>query len=106
MTLQEAKLSEAQIQRQILDWLAAEGIFSIRFNTGAVKMGQRFVRFGTAGCADILACPQGRPPVWIEVKSATGRQRLEQRSFQNAVELAGHTYTIVRSLEDVQEVLG
>jgi len=100
------KTPEQQLQRLVLDWLSAEGIFAIRFNTGAVKQGNRFIRFGTAGCADVLACPAYKPPVWIELKSQTGRQTVEQKSFQMAVESAGHVYRLARSLEEVQEVLG
>ena len=49
------KISEAAIQRCIMDYLAAEHILAFRQNTGQAKMGERFVRFGVKGMADILA---------------------------------------------------
>jgi hypothetical protein len=55
-------MSETQIQRQILDYLAARHILAFRQNTGAVaseyKGKKRFMRFGTPGMADVLAFPQ------------------------------------------------
>lgn len=52
-------MKERDVQRLILDWLAANRIWHMRLNTGAMK-GQHkgkswFVRFGKPGMADILA---------------------------------------------------
>jgi hypothetical protein len=48
-----------------------------------------------------------RPKVlWIEVKSLTGSQTPEQRSFEEQVTAEGHGYLVARSLEDVLEYLG
>lgn len=53
---------EAQVQKLILDWLAAKRIFAIRINVGAMKVDNRFVRFGAPpGTADILAFPIAVP---------------------------------------------
>ena len=101
----KAQTPESALLGLCLDYLGALGIFSIRFNTGAVKIGTRFIRFGTAGCADVLACPVGQMPVWLEMK-ATTRQRPAQRAFQLAVEDAGHRYSIIESREDLKAVLG
>lgn len=97
---------EQSLQRLVLDWLAAKRIFAIRLNSGAAKMGNRFVRFATPGCADILACPASLPATWLELKSPVGRQSQDQKSFQRKVEEAGHRYALVRCLEDVEAVLG
>lgn len=55
------KERESDIQRAILDWLAAERIWHIRLNTGAMfgtHKGKKWaVRFGKPGLADILAVP-------------------------------------------------
>jgi len=109
-----SKGPESVIQHSILDYLAAKHIFALRMQTGALKIDQRFVRFGTPGCADILAFPAVCFPknvrrvwqvVWIECKAAKGRQSDLQKSFQRQVESIGHIYILARSIEDVEDVL-
>lgn len=129
-----SKGPEALTQDLILGWLAAEHILAFRRNTGATVIPshgtskRRFVSFGVAGMADIECFPDRckfcrdhhrrdevkycgtcslRPKVlWIEVKSKTGSQTPEQRSFEEQVKAEGHGYLIARSLEDVLEYLG
>ena len=87
-------------------------------NTGAVaseyKGKKRFMRFGTPGCADILAFRQcgyhrgydiSQWVYWIEVKTAKGKQSELQKSFQQKVESEGHLYIIARGIEDVERYL-
>ena len=91
------------MQRACLDLLAAERIFALRLNTGVFRNAKGrpiFTHSGGAGVADILAFPHGRI-VWLEVKSATGRQSPEQASFQRQVESHGHSYLLVRSPDDL-----
>lgn len=109
--------AEAQLQKLIMDWLAAKHVLAFRMNTGAVKTEDRFFRFGVRGMADILAFKSSAYPshgsgfislilpVWIEVKAAT-RQSERQKSFQRQVEEAGHRYILAKSLADVEAVLG
>jgi hypothetical protein len=114
------QLSESQIQRAILDWLAAKGILAFRMNTGAIKSTykgkDRFMRFGTPGMADVLVFEVAYYPfgpnhggfnkvMWLEVKTATGKQSELQKSFQAQVESHGHRYIICRSVEDVEKAL-
>ena len=90
---------EAGVQRAILDLLAAERILAFRMNSGVMRAGRRFVRFGVPGMADVLAFP-GRV-LWIECKSERGRQSPEQASFQRQVESHGHSYLLARTPEDL-----
>jgi hypothetical protein len=115
-------VKEAELLRAVLDWLQAERIFSLRMNTGAVKADGRFFRFGTPGCADVLAFPKttcvvstggGRhpsfeytTPVWIETKTAKGQQSMLQKSFEEKVLSEGHQYVLARSLNDVIRAFG
>ena len=116
-------MSESDIQKSILDYLAAEHIFALRMNSGttlATHNGKtRAIRMQAPGTADILAfkqikihcrvCesfPDQRPlPLWIEVKSATGKLSKFQKSFKKQVEEHGHMYIVARSIEDVKEAL-
>jgi hypothetical protein len=92
---------EAEIQRTILDWLAAKRIFHYRQNTGAVRAEDRFFRFGTPGSPDIVAVIGGRY-IGIEVKAPRGVQSPAQREFEGRLRTAGGVYVLARSLEDVE----
>ena len=108
-------MKECDTQRLILDWLAANHILAFRLNVGAMKVDNRFVQFGVKGMADILAFPMKRTgfadpsqwtqPTWIECKATKGVQSAFQKSFQQQVEDAGHTYILAKSLEDVLEMI-
>src|SRR4029077_3414598 len=117
------KVPESGVLRACLDLLAAHRIFHRRWNSGAVKSGKQFVRFGQKGDADILAilripaevaftdlhCWDGPYficiPLWLECKSDSGKQSEAQKSFQAEVEAQGHKYLIVRKPEDLIEYL-
>ncbi len=76
-----------------------------RQNTGVAKFGNRKVRFGIPGQADITGIlPDGRR-LEIEVKSATGRQSEEQKKFQAMIERFGGLYILAYSPEDVMTAL-
>lgn len=45
-------------------------------------------------------------PVFIEMKTETGVQSLEQKEFQALVESFGYQYIICRSLEQFQSIFG
>jgi hypothetical protein len=114
--------TEAETSRAILEYLAAERIFAFRINTAAFKVDQRFFRAHSLGkgAADILALPRmeltviyadGRTdamitiPTWIEVKSPTGKQSPEQKTFEFDMRSRGHTYLLARSVDDVIKVV-
>lgn len=103
-------MREADIQKAILEYLAAVRCLAFRMNTGVAQYeGEsrlRRVPFGVKGMADILAFhPKTKLPVWIEVKTETGRQSEYQKSFQRQVESHGHVYVLARSIDDVQMTL-
>lgn len=121
-------MKEAEVQKAILDYLAARHVLSFRMNTGAVSATyngkNRFMRFGTPGMADILAFPTfgtcrsipmrggyydvtltEQVPTWIEVKAPKGVQSELQKSFQKQVEEHGHRYILARCVDDVNGVL-
>lgn len=56
------------------------------------------------GVPDILLIYNGRL-IGLEVKSETGIQTQAQIDFQKDMESAGAKYFVVRSIEDVEEVL-
>ena len=94
--------SEKAIQNDILRAFGTlPGLRIWRANAGVARFGQRTVRFGIPGQADLTGIlPDGRR-LEIEVKSATGRQSSEQRSFQNMIERFHGVYILARSVEEV-----
>lgn len=112
------KTPESGVLRACLDLLAAEKIWHCRMNSGAFLprgVGKGIVRAGKPGLADILASvpvwmnvndgeyfKQYPAFLWIECKSDSGQQSVDQRSFQMDAELAGHKYIVVRSSDDLK----
>lgn len=52
------------------------------------------------GFADLVVVLDRGAVVWVELKTAKGRQSPAQRSFQRAVELLGHTYLLCRGFDE------
>jgi hypothetical protein len=57
-----------------------------------------------AGIGDMLILAPGYA-LWLELKSATGRQSDAQLAMQNAMAALGHGYAVVRSVEQLVDVL-
>lgn len=102
------RMRESEIQRSILDNLRWRGILAFRCQPAPVpvRKGNAVVGFRRAdafnvGMPDIVCVIRGRF-VGIEVKSQTGRQRPEQRVWQERIANAGGVYVLARSWEDVQ----
>lgn len=103
------KPKEADIQRAILDYLATEGIFAYRSNTGAVPATyhgkSRFIRFGPKGQSDITAILPGGIYWAIEVKRPGGLPSETQWAFLDRVKQARAEWTVATSVDDVRRVV-
>ena len=77
-----------------------------RMNSGAAKVGNRFIRFGWPGCPDVLGQLKDGRLLGVEVKSRTGRLRPEQSVFLDRIRGAGGVAFIARDLRDVVKALG
>lgn len=77
-----------------------------RANTGAATLHGHHVRFGIPGQADLTGMLPGGRRLEIEVKSATGRQTVDQVNFQKMIEKFGGLYILARSVEDVDAAIG
>ncbi len=77
------------------------GVRVARMNTGAVRIGNHYVRFGVPGLADIcgIIAPTGRL-LCIECKSAIGKQRSQQKNFQRVITHHGGIYILCRSADE------
>ena len=103
------KHDEANTQQQIIKalhalpgvWVSRNTVGVGRYATGGI------VSYGLGkGSADILCVvsPRGRA-VWLEVKSATGRQTPEQATFQARQEALGAVYRVCRSVKEALDAI-
>ena len=72
-----------------------------RMNSGAVRMGSRFVRFGWPGCPDVLGQLKDGRLLGVEVKGPTGKLRPEQAQFLDRIRAAGGVGFLARNCNDV-----
>ncbi len=72
-----------------------------RMNSGAARVGNRFIRFGFTGCPDVLGQLTDGRFLGVEVKSPTGKLRPEQSLFLERVRGAGGVAFMARDLRDV-----
>lgn len=77
-----------------------------RMNSGAAKMGGRFVRFGWPGCPDVLGQLKDGRLLGVEVKAAKGKLRPEQTIFLERIRAAGGVAFVARDCRDVLRQLG
>lgn len=96
---------ETAIVATCLQYLKLRHIFAFRVNTGALATERGgFLRFGSPGCADILACIRGRF-VAFEVKTLKGRMSPAQKDFEYALVQARGTYFVIHSVDELAEAL-
>lgn len=72
-----------------------------RMNSGAARMGARFVRFGFKGCPDVLGQLCDGRLLGVEVKGPTGKLRPEQSVFLERIRGAGGVAFMARDCRDV-----
>ena len=72
-----------------------------RMNSGAAKVGNRFIRFGWPGCPDVLGQLQDGRLLGAEVKAKAGRLRREQAVFLERIRGAGGVAFVARDCRDV-----
>ena len=89
-------MKEKDIRKQIQDYLRWTGwtVFYHLQGLGSYR-----------GMSDLQALKDGRA-VFIEVKTARGRQSEHQKKFQEMVESAGLEYVLARGVEDVEHLGG
>lgn len=89
-----ATITESEIRRQVVDYLRIKGWFCFHVLQGGVGVYR--------GIPDLIAVRDGRV-LFIELKTARGRQSEHQKKFQADLEAAGGEYVLCRGVEDLQE---
>lgn len=72
-----------------------------RMNSGAARMGARFVRFGWPGCPDVLGQLKDGRLLGVEVKRPDGRLRPAQAEFIGRIRAAAGVGFVARDCRDV-----
>ena len=101
-------MTEAELQAEILLAVGSRPDCRIwRNNTGVGRTlsGQRVIRFGLVGSADLLGILRGGRFLAVEVKTAKGRQSEAQRNFQRMIESMGGVYVLARDVQTVVDVI-
>lgn len=101
-------MTEAELQAEILLAVGSRPDCRIwRNNTGVGRTlsGQRVIRFGLVGSADLLGILRGGRFLAVEVKTAKGRQSESQRNFQRMIEAMGGVYVLARDVQTVVDVI-
>ena len=103
------KHPEHDIQTDIIQYLRLNRIFVFSVPNGGLrnlKTAAFLKKEGaTAGVSDLIVLLRGEA-IFVEVKTAKGRQTPEQKKFQEAVELLGFRYLLWRSLDDAIKFVG
>lgn len=70
-----------------------------RQNVIAAKVGDRFVRAGLPGMADISGILPGGKRVEVEVKGPGDRLSEQQKSFRSMIQKSGGVYVVARDVD-------
>lgn len=96
---------EGQMVKACLALLKLRGVMAWRNNSGALKAGNRFVRFGAVGSADILGILGGGRFLAVECKAGRNKPTAAQAAFLGAVAKAGGLAVVVRDVRELQAAL-
>jgi hypothetical protein len=75
-------------------------------NSGAARIGNRFVKFGFTGCPDVLGQLRDGRLLGVEVKASKGKLRPEQSIVLERINTAGGLGFVARNCNDVISKLG
>ena len=100
--------TESEVQAAVIELLRKAGYLVIRFNSGGLRDGKRFVSFyhifgsdkPASGFPDVAAF-KGAKCLLLEVKRRRGKVSEAQEQFRRYAAQHGVTVATVRSVEDV-----
>lgn len=98
---------ESQVKRDVIQILEALRIPAKRINSGSAKRGKTWVRFGFAGCPDIVCFFRDGRTGWIECKAKDGFDKMgdDQLEFQAMCKERGIPHVVAYSSFDVENWL-
>lgn len=99
-------MSEARFQAEVVQYLQSKKIFFFSVpneaagKDAAIRMSRLKAMGLRSGVSDLVVLMPGRV-VFLELKTATGKQSDSQILFQKKVESLGFQYSVCRNLEEV-----
>ena len=104
------KQKESHIVTAILTYLSYEeakgNLYALRINAGAIiSSNGGFVRLARTGVSDIIIFLKGGRTIFIEAKTSKGKMSPGQITFRETIEKLGYAYHVVRSVDDVINIL-
>ena len=93
-----------EITGPLVRMISQMGHFSLRMNSGMVRVKGGFMHLHDKGTADILVFFRTGRVLWLETKDPKGvtqKQRIQdQAAFRDKVTAIGHEYRIVKSIDE------
>lgn len=101
------KVLEREVLRACIDLLAVHPKVALayRVNTGAMRIDDRYVKFGAKGTPDIVGVLKGGRALYVEVKRPGKMPSPEQNAFLYAVNQAGGFACWVDSADKLNKLL-
>ena len=100
--MNEAKRTETEIQKDIVQVLESVGILIMRNNTGRVKaVGGGWMNLGIPGGSDLIGMLKNGRFLAIEVKALGKYPTADQKAFLKRVNDGGGLGFVARTIEDV-----
>jgi len=102
-------LLEREIQKTIIEYLTylenLGKLYFFRAGSGAIKLDNgRYFKTGKPGLPDIIVLIKGMF-IGLEVKTSNGKQSKIQKEAEENIKKNNGYYFIVRSIEDVENIL-
>lgn len=99
--------AERAIRNPCIELLRARGWYARNNPIGLYRpyKGRIPITIGKAGEYDIIAISRGGVLLWVETKTATGKDRDAQPIFRNDMERRGVACVKVRKVEELEEYL-
>jgi len=108
--------SESRIQQECIVWM--RNTYGLKHHEPRLIMGSipndgmnaqeqmRKIQTGLLkGASDTFVILPNGVTLWVEFKDDKGKQSPAQIEFQNSVELLGHCYYLVRSLDEFKKII-
>lgn len=96
-------MKETALVKMCLEYLHLKGVFAWRNNSGMLKKGEHFIRFGAVGSADILGIINHGRFLAIECKVGKNKMSAQQTLWKARIEDMGGLHILAYSLDDLEK---
>ena len=103
----ELKIKESDIENAVIQYLTYSGWYCWKNLDQPLFANGSYIKLRTGqirGISDLVAIKKGFV-IWLEVKTLKGRLSKFQKIFRDNIINAGGEYFIVRSIDDVKEII-